>query len=143
MQMRVLMTIVLNGGRKFLLICINVSAGPVIQPDGGEQGIDSQVVNVGDRVSMECIVTGKFYIMASCEIALLKAYVQNYTLNAHADLFRFCLNFHLQGSHRLEKYLNLECFLEKSLKIKSTLKSTGKSLKSLEKSLNCAIFCRT
>ena len=40
---------------------------------------------------------------------------------------------HLQGSHRLEKYLNLEGFLEKSLKIKSALKSTGKSLKSLEK----------
>ena len=48
-----------------------------------------------------------------------------------------------QGSHRLEKYLNLEAFLEKSLKIKSALKSTGKSLKSLEKSLNSTIFCRT
>ena len=30
-----------------------------------------------------------------------------------------------QGSHMLEKYLNLEGFLEKSLKIKYTLKSTG------------------
>ena len=40
------------------------------------------------------------------------------------------------GSHRHEKYLNCEGFLEKSLKIKSALKSTGKSLKSLEKSLN-------
>ena len=49
----------------------------------------------------------------------------------------------MQGSHRLEKYLNLEGFLEKSLKIKSALKSTGKSLKSLEKSLNSTIFCRT
>ena len=48
-----------------------------------------------------------------------------------------------QGSHRLEKYLNLEGFLEKSLKTKSALKSTGKSLKSLEKSLNFSIFCRT
>ena len=47
-----------------------------------------------------------------------------------------------QGLHRLEKYLNLEDFLEKSLKIKSALKSTGKSFKSLEKSLNCTIFCR-
>ena len=36
----------------------------------------------------------------------------------------------------LEKYLNLEGFLEKSLKIKSALKNTGKSVKSLEKSLN-------
>ena len=49
----------------------------------------------------------------------------------------------LQGSHRLESYLNLERFLEKSLKIKSTVKSTGKSLKSLEKSLNSTIFCCT
>ena len=48
-----------------------------------------------------------------------------------------------QGLHRLEKYLNLEGFLEKSLKIKYALKSTGKSLKCLEKSLNSSIFCRT
>ena len=39
---------------------------------------------------------------------------------------------YVQGSHRLEKYLNLEGFLEKSLKIKSALKSNGKPLKSLE-----------
>ena len=39
-------------------------------------------------------------------------------------------------------YLNLEGFLEMSLKIKSALKGTGKSLKSLEKSLNSTIFCR-
>ena len=49
----------------------------------------------------------------------------------------------VQGSHWLEKYLNLEGFLEKSLKIKSALKSTGKSFKSLEKSLNFSIICRT
>ena len=49
----------------------------------------------------------------------------------------------VQGSHRLEKYFNLEGFLEKSLKSKSALKSTGKSLKGLEKSLNSSIFCRT
>ena len=48
-----------------------------------------------------------------------------------------------QGKHRLEKYLNLESFLEKSLKIKFALKSTGKSLKSLEKSLHSTVFCRT
>ena len=42
----------------------------------------------------------------------------------------------------LEKYLDLEGFLEKSLKIKSALKCTGKSLKNLEKSLN-SIFYRT
>ena len=49
----------------------------------------------------------------------------------------------LQGSHRLEKYLNLEGFLEKSLKIKPALTIPGKSLKSLEKCLNATIFCRT
>ena len=37
-----------------------------------------------------------------------------------------------QGLHRLDKYLNLEDFLEKSLKIEYALKSTGKSLKCLE-----------
>ena len=47
-----------------------------------------------------------------------------------------------QGSHRLEKYLYLEAFLEKSLKNKYALKSTGKSLKGLEKSLKSSIFCR-
>ena len=46
----------------------------------------------------------------------------------------------IQGSHRLEKYLNLEGFLGKSSKIKSALKSTGNSLKGLEKSLNSSIF---
>ena len=49
----------------------------------------------------------------------------------------------LQGLHRLEKYLNLEGLLEKSLKIKSALKSTGKSPNRLEKSLNSTILCRT
>ena len=48
----------------------------------------------------------------------------------------------VQGSHGLEKYLNLEGFLEKSLKDKSALKSTGKSLKGLEKSLNLPIYRR-
>ena len=38
-----------------------------------------------------------------------------------------------QGSHRLEKYLNIQDCLEKSLKIKFALKSTGKTLKGLYK----------
>ena len=45
--------------------------------------------------------------------------------------------------YRLEMYLNLEGFLEKSSKIKSALKSPGKSLKGFKKSLNSTIFCRT
>ena len=44
-----------------------------------------------------------------------------------------------QGSHRLEKYLKIQDCLEKSLKIKFALKSTGKTLKGLEKSLNFTI----
>ena len=48
----------------------------------------------------------------------------------------------MQGSQRLEKYLNLESFLEKSLNIKYALKSTGKSCRGLEKSLDLSIFCR-
>ena len=38
----------------------------------------------------------------------------------------------IQGSHRLEKCLNLEGFLEKSLKIIFALKSTGNHLKALK-----------
>ena len=45
-----------------------------------------------------------------------------------------------QSSHRLEKYLNIQDCLEKSLKIKFALKSTRKTLKVLEKSLNFTIY---
>ena len=47
-----------------------------------------------------------------------------------------------QGLHRLEKYLNLEGFLVKALKINYALKNIGKSRKGLEKSLISSIFCR-
>ena len=50
---------------------------------------------------------------------------------------------HIQGSHRLEKYLNMMGLLEKSLKMKYALKSTGESLQGLEKYLNLTIFCKT
>ena len=50
---------------------------------------------------------------------------------------KFHSGFLKKCSYRLEKYLNLEGLLEK---IKSALKSTGKSLKGLEKSLNSTIF---
>ena len=49
-------------------------------------------------------------------------------------------NIFFHGSHRLEKYLNSEGFFEKSLKIKYAIKSTGKSLKGLEKCLNSSFF---
>ena len=75
----------------------------------------------------------------------LKDRINDDLISEFPDKFGSCVprKFIFQGSHRLEKYLNLEGFLEKSLKIKSALKSTGKSLKSLEKSLNSTIFCRT
>ena len=47
-----------------------------------------------------------------------------------------------QGSHRLEKVLNIQDCLEKSLKIKFALKSTGKTLKGLEKSVYLTIYRR-
>ena len=47
-----------------------------------------------------------------------------------------------RGLHRLEKYLNIQDCLEKSLKIKLALKSTWKTLKGLEKSLNFTIYRR-
>ena len=47
------------------------------------------------------------------------------------------------GFPQARRSLNIEGFLEKHLKIISALKSTGKSLKSLEKSLNYTLFCRT
>ena len=49
----------------------------------------------------------------------------------------------ITGLAQAWKVLDLESFLEKSLKIEPALKSTGNSLKSLEKSLNSTIFCRT
>ena len=47
-----------------------------------------------------------------------------------------------QGSHSLEKYLNIQDCLEKSLKIKCALKGTRKTLKGLEKSLSFTIYRR-
>ena len=74
----------------------------------------------------------------TCILPSLQRCKQEYSIIIlQADLLK------IQGSHRLEKYLNLEGFLEKSLKIKHALRSTGKSLKGLENSLNSSIFCRT
>ena len=51
-----------------------------------------------------------------------KAWTNSADPDQTASLFAILI----QGSQRLEKYLNLEGFIEKSLKIKSALKSTGK-----------------
>ena len=47
-----------------------------------------------------------------------------------------------QGLHMLEKYLNIQDCLEKSLKFQFSLKSTWKTQKVLEKSLNFTIYRR-
>ena len=47
-----------------------------------------------------------------------------------------------QGSHTLEKYLNIQDCLEKSLKLKFALKSTWKTLKGLKRSLYFTIYRR-
>ena len=72
-----------------------------------------------------------------------RSFVRNWCLLLNLQSDYETIFAYLQGLHRLEKYLNLEGFLEKSLKNKSALKSTGKSLKGFEKSLNSTIFCRT
>ena len=48
----------------------------------------------------------------------------------------------VQGSHRFEKYLDIQDCLEKSLKIKFALKSTGNTLRGIEKYMNFTI-CRS
>ena len=53
-------------------------------------------------------------------------------INMHVSYLVSLVNIRMQGWHRLEKYLNLEGFLEKSLKIKSVLKSTRKHSKALK-----------
>ena len=65
----------------------------------------------------------------------------------HSGLMKLSLFLELkkkqiQGSHLLEKYLNIQDSLEKSLKIKFALKSTRKTLKGLEKALNFTIYRR-
>ena len=63
-------------------------------------------------------------------------------MNNHspADLGLYCFSKRYQCSHRLENYLKLWGFLEKSLKIKSALKVLENELKSLEKSYSTVFF---
>ena len=89
---------------------------------------------------LNCFKHEKNYVMSWPGLYLSNYISGTYTINTAYKHFPSALK---QGSHRLEKYLNLEGFLEKSLKIKSALKSTGNSFKSLEKSLNSTIFYRT
>ena len=92
---------------------------------------------------MDIMLSGRFNL----SLDLRKPDFAHANTKAQASLSSLISSFAIayleQGSHRFEKYLNLEGFLEKSLKIKSAMKSTGKSLKSLEKSLNSTMFCMT
>ena len=58
----------------------------------------------------------------------------NFSKSIELSLFQTFGNhlFVTQNSHRLEKYLNLEGYLEKSLKIKSDMKKTWKHSKALK-----------
>ena len=72
--------------------------------------------------------THVFYIVVGCICALIILaalavaffYITSQKANnrAYAEKIRYVTCHLTQGSHRLEKYLNLEDFLEKSLKIK-------------------------
>ena len=60
-----------------------------------------------------------------CFILLLTANLQMFHWNkSYAKLMVAWLSLSAQGSHRLEKYLNILDCLEKSLKMKFILKST-------------------
>ena len=65
---------------------------------------------------------------ANCGFLDITRISDNYPMLFTNAKYSFNIVHWPQGSHRLEKYLNLEGFHEKSLKIKSALKSTGKSL---------------
>ena len=55
---------------------------------------------------------------------LYLAFITNINMVFEADTIADII----QGSHRLEKYLNIKGFLEKCLQMKYALKSTGESL---------------
>ena len=107
--------------------------------------------HVGMFSCLHGLTSTKQRIKVSCLRTHHSPYCESGTTNPIIPNLSYCVggNYNIyvleviQGSHRLEKYLNLEGFLEKSLKIKSALKITGKSLKGLERSLNSTIFCRT
>ena len=66
-------------------------------------------------------------------LAVLKTLIPRLASGANSQAESALMNrYTRQGLHRLEKYLNLEGFLEKLMKMKSILKSTGKSLKPLK-----------
>ena len=61
-----------------------------------------------------------------CRLFTLKAFKKPICMNGYTHNTSFSCPYMHQGSHRLEKYLNLEGLLEKSLKNNFALKSTGK-----------------
>ena len=64
---------------------------------------------------------------------ILEEIIGNSFVKFHGKKFgRHNISVLYQGSHRLEKYSNIQDCLEKSLQIKFVLKSTWKSIKCLE-----------
>ena len=75
---------------------------------------------------LECSITyvtsRGYYLMIECQLMLCSLFYTDTRIFNTIYLNKF------QGSHRLEKYLNIQGFLEKSFKIKFALKSTGKAI---------------
>ena len=99
----------------------------------------SQVCKIEALLNYSFVLKMSAFCVCCIHMYIQVDFRQDFFMEANSSITRV----HIQGSHRLEKYLNLEGFLEKPLKTKSAWKNTGKSLKSLEKSLNSTIFCRT
>ena len=67
-----------------------------------------------------------WYLCRLCRSKVSWSDIVDHVVSVYHRMSFIVSNYSVQGSHRLERYLNLEGFLEKSLKIKFALKSTGK-----------------
>ena len=84
------------------------------------------VKNVGAITTWTCYI--QIYIITRCVIKGLHCN----RLKLFCQAADHATQYFVPGFAQFEKYLNLEGFLEKYLKIDYAFKSTGKSLKSLE-----------
>ena len=86
-------------------------------------------------VWVKCVFTNKCQL----ELCYKRVFVWCVkAINFHKDLYLY-----LRACTSLKSTWKIECFLKKSLKIKSVMISAGESLLVLEKSLNFTFFFRT
>ena len=126
-------------------ICIPTSANLMVccfsrEMDEGTGIIDNQVNNnLQHYHSLSFVlVKGPYQIDRQLKgieccmqfISFISTFADQISVTNWAVIFTWCLLI-IQDMQRLEKYLNLEGFLEISLKIKSALKSTGSHSKAL------------